>query len=318
MAAASGPHGRSSTLRSMSTPVIALDHPAAIDAARVGHEAAALAVARAAGLPVVRRCGAHGGLGHPRPADGRPGVADHVARRSPSAGRAALRRRPPAPPWRRAVHLGAGDRRPLRRRPARRGDDVAGRRSRGGTAAAAPRVAVAWRGALFADGCAGRRCEQRRSSSPAPPSGADEWIASLDDAGRIRELLSPAADPAPSDRLLARLTRLAARAADVLGGPQDLEWTADDDDRVGLVRIRPIVRLRATPRLLRPSRRPRRKAGRASARVSAGTAPVHRTHPGARPAHRVASGPQRRVGRAERLIALQRRAVDPDAAVIGP
>jgi hypothetical protein len=34
-------------------PVIALDHPAALDAARVGHDAAALATARAAGLPVV-------------------------------------------------------------------------------------------------------------------------------------------------------------------------------------------------------------------------------------------------------------------------
>ncbi len=33
-------------------PVIALDHPAALDAARVGHDAAALATARAAGLPV--------------------------------------------------------------------------------------------------------------------------------------------------------------------------------------------------------------------------------------------------------------------------
>jgi hypothetical protein len=33
-------------------PVIALDHPAALDAARVGDDAAALATARAAGLPV--------------------------------------------------------------------------------------------------------------------------------------------------------------------------------------------------------------------------------------------------------------------------
>ena len=33
-------------------PVIALDHPAALDVARVGHDAAALATARAAGLPV--------------------------------------------------------------------------------------------------------------------------------------------------------------------------------------------------------------------------------------------------------------------------
>jgi hypothetical protein len=33
-------------------PVIALDHPAALDAARVGNDAAALATARAAGLPV--------------------------------------------------------------------------------------------------------------------------------------------------------------------------------------------------------------------------------------------------------------------------
>ena len=54
MRAASRPHGPARTIGTMSTttPVIALDHPAALDVARVGRKAADLAAARAAGLPV--------------------------------------------------------------------------------------------------------------------------------------------------------------------------------------------------------------------------------------------------------------------------
>ena len=54
MPAASPPHGAGRTIGAMSTttPVIALDHPAALDVARVGRKAADLAAARAAGLPV--------------------------------------------------------------------------------------------------------------------------------------------------------------------------------------------------------------------------------------------------------------------------
>lgn len=230
----------------MSTPVIALDHPAAMDAARVGHEAAALAVARAAGLPAVRGVvltadwAAH---------DRR--TAELVWRITSHDGHRPLVVRPSDAARRR--HHGDGAPTSASATVVHTVDDLLGAaaawRADGHEAAPLllhPDVAVAWRGALFADGPAGRRASSAVLVA-RDASGGDEWIATLDDAGRIRERLSAAAGPAPSDRLLARVTRLATRAAGVLGGPHDLDWTADDDDRVGLVRIRPVVRLRSTP-----------------------------------------------------------------------
>ena len=46
--------------------------------------------------------------------------------------------------------------------------------------------------------------------------------------------------------MLSRLTRLADGVATTFGGPHDLEWVADDAGRLQLLRVRPVVHLRAT------------------------------------------------------------------------
>ena len=47
--------------------------------------------------------------------------------------------------------------------------------------------------------------------------------------------------------MLVRLVRLADRVARTFDGPHDIEWASDDAGQVHLLRIRPVVRLRAAP-----------------------------------------------------------------------
>jgi pyruvate,water dikinase len=223
-------------------PVIALDTPAALDAARVGRKAADLAAARAAGLPVA------------------PGVvltADWSSHDATTALQV----------WRIISHDGAC---PLVVRPSPIGRD---RRPAPGTGAVEtatvahdgnellaaldalraedprlpllvqPHVPAIWRGALFADGTNGGW--RARPVVVAAAHDGTEWTAELDHGGRVRDVLSAHAAGPPA-QLLARLARLADKVAVAFDGPHDLDWVAARDGRLQLLRLRPVVRLRAT------------------------------------------------------------------------
>ena len=133
-------------------------------------------------------------------------------------------------------------------------------------AAAAPRRRVARRAVRrrqrprLAGGAARRR-------APATAHDDGEWIAEIDHAGRVRDVLSgePLGDP-PAE-VLARLGRLADRVAAAFDGPHDLEWVADAGGRLQLLRIRPVVRL-PPRRRLRAVARPRAAAPPARRRWS--------------------------------------------------
>ena len=227
-------------------PVIALDTPAALDAARVGRKAANLAAARAAGLPVA------------------PGVvltADWTSEDTATAVQV----------WRIISHDGA---RSLVVRPSAAGPD----RRRSGAATGAieaatvvgdadallsaiavlrahdaatpvlvqPHVPGAWRGVLFADDVTGWRA--RPLVVAADPASIDcQWVAELDHTGRVRDLLSGGDSAGPGTHLLARVARVADKVAAAFNGPHDIEWVIAHDGRVQLMRVRPVVRLHATP-----------------------------------------------------------------------
>jgi pyruvate,water dikinase len=228
-------------------PVIALDTPAALDAARVGRKAANLAAARAAGLPVA------------------PGVvltADWLSDDTATAVQV----------WRIISHDGA---RPLVVRPSAAGPD----RRRAATATGAidaatvvddvdamlsaiaalrthdaatpvlvqPHVAGMWRGVLFADegGSGWRACPLVVVADPA--SIDCQWVAELDHTGRVRDVLSGDDTAGPESHFLGRVARVAEKVAAAFDGPHDIEWVIADDGRVQLLRVRPVVRLHSTP-----------------------------------------------------------------------
>jgi hypothetical protein len=224
-------------------PVIALDHPAALDAARVGRMAADLAAARAAGLPA---------------ASGVVLTTDWSTHDEATARQV----------WRITSHDGA---RPLTVRPssARRTHRVPSEHAiepvivvRDADAMLAaivairradptipvllqPESAAAWRGALFGDD-SGERWRSRpivvARAADGVGDGSSDWIAELDQTGRVRAELSAAATEPPA-AVLARLSRLATKVADTFGGPHDLDWTADSAGRLQLLRVRPVLRV---------------------------------------------------------------------------
>ena len=102
-------------------------------------------------------------------------------------------------------------------------------------------VAGPWRGVLF--GAEGRPSRRRRTVVVARDRDTTdtEWTAELDDAGRVRDVLSGPHLDHPPVEVLARLAGLAAQVADVFDGPHDIEWAADERGRVHLLRLRPVV-----------------------------------------------------------------------------
>jgi hypothetical protein len=221
-------------------PVIALDHPAALDAARVGRIAADLAAARAAALPAA------------------PGVVlttDWVAADDATARQV----------WQIVSHDGE---RPLMVRasaPRRAGTTsaptaieqptvvhdvtallgaLAGLRDTDASMPVLlqPVVDASWRGALFADEHPLPRTRPVVVARPARGDDRDEWTAELDHAGRVRVELS-GGPPAPPPAVLARVAWLAAKVAAHFGGPHDLDWLADPTGRVQLLRLRPVLRV---------------------------------------------------------------------------
>lgn len=231
-------------------PVIALDHPAAFDVARVGRKAAALAQARAAGLPV----GSGVVLTTQWSREDRATV-DQVWRIISHDGARPLVVRPSAVARDRCRPAGAGALEAMQVvgtaaelivaiDEIRHGDD---RTETNVPVLVHPHLAGAWRGVLFDDdGNGGRR--RRRAIVVAVDGDPDTtWIAELDHAGRIRDVLSGHHLDHPPIEVLVRLVRLAERVAAAFDGPHDIEWTSDDAGRVHLLRVRPVVRLRAAP-----------------------------------------------------------------------
>ena len=227
-------------------PVIALDTPAALDAARVGRKAANLAAARAAGLPVA------------------PGVvltADWSSDDTATAVQV----------WRIISHDGA---RPLVVRPSAAGADRRRPAAVTGAIEAAtvvhdadamlaaiatlrthhaitpvlmqPHVSGMWRGVLFADDASGWRA--RPLVVAAEPTSIDcQWVAELDHTGRVRDILTGGDLVGPATHLLARVARIADKVASAFNSPHDIEWVIADDGRVQLMRVRPVVRLHSAP-----------------------------------------------------------------------
>jgi hypothetical protein len=109
-------------------------------------------------------------------------------------------------------------------------------------------------------GAEGRPSRRRRTlvvARDAEAADAREWTAEIDDAGRVRDVLSGPHLDHPPVGVLARLAVLSQRVADVFDGPHDIEWVADDRGRIHLLRLRPIVRLRVSaPADTRCTRRP--------------------------------------------------------------
>jgi rifampicin phosphotransferase len=244
-------------------PVIALDTPAALDAARVGRKAANLAAARAAGLPVapgvvltadwsshdtttalqVWRITSHDGV---RPLVVRPSAAASARRRGADCGRGALE---PVT----VVHDGAAMLAAIA---------VLRRADAATPVLIQPHVPGDWRGVLFADDSAGG---WRARSLVVADAGGGEWIGELDHAGRVCDVLSPDGTEAPDAHLLGRLARIADKVTAAFDGPHDLEWVIADDGRVQLLRVRPVVRLHATPNDRRSAPAPGRELVRSAA-----------------------------------------------------
>ena len=172
MHAASRPHGPARTIGTMSTttPVIALDHPAALDVARVGRKAADLAAARAAGLPV-----APGVVLTTDWATDDQATVAQVWRITSHDGARALVVRPSAVARDRRLgaERGAVEPATIVRRPRRDGHAVAELRGEDPTTPVLvqPHLAGAWQGVLFADGGARAGAPRRWRSlvATAPP-----------------------------------------------------------------------------------------------------------------------------------------------------
>lgn len=109
-----------------------------------------------------------------------------------------------------------------------------------------PMLRPRWGGVLFgADPVSGRTDRLLVSAVEGGPdrlvSGLDDgWTALLSPRGRVVEHRGDRGTALPGG-VLRSLARLAGRAADAFGGPQDIEWAVDDDGTVWLLQSRPIT-----------------------------------------------------------------------------
>jgi phosphohistidine swiveling domain-containing protein len=115
-----------------------------------------------------------------------------------------------------------------------------------------PQLAPRWGGVLFgADPVSGRTDRLLVSAVEGGPdslvSGLDDgWTAVLSPRGRVLENRGAGEIPLPHPALRS-LARLAARAQDAFGGPQDIEWAIDHDGTVWLLQSRPITTATGKP-----------------------------------------------------------------------
>ncbi|MBN2622649.1 MAG: hypothetical protein JXA83_04740 [Acidimicrobiales bacterium] len=111
-----------------------------------------------------------------------------------------------------------------------------------------PQLEPRWGGVLFgADPVTGRTDRLLLATVDGGPdklvSGVDDgWTAVLSPRGRVLETRGGDAMPLPRP-LLRSLARLAARARQTFGGPQDIEWAIDHDGTLWLLQSRPITTL---------------------------------------------------------------------------
>lgn len=236
-------------------PVIALDHPAAFDVARVGRKAAALARARAVGLPV----GSGVVLTTQWCREDRA-TALQVWRILSHDGALALTVRSSAvtSDRRHPADAGAIERTRLANDAAQLLHAIDAIRDGGDRTDSnvpvlvQPHVVGAWRGLLFSDDAVSAR---RRRHVVVATDDTDQWIAHLDEVGRVRDVLSGEHLDHPPVEVLARLVRLADRVAAAFDRPHDIEWATDDAGRVHLLRIRPGLRSTETGTTVRCERR---------------------------------------------------------------
>jgi pyruvate,water dikinase len=125
-----------------------------------------------------------------------------------------------------------------------------------------PFLEPAWGGVMFgADPVTGR---SDRLVVAAVPGGPDRLVSgevdgvqlTLSTRGRVREAASDVPAALRAGRSRRRLARLARRAADLFGGPQDIEWAIDTGGRIVMLQSRPITAIgdeaRATGPVLGP------------------------------------------------------------------
>ena len=109
-----------------------------------------------------------------------------------------------------------------------------------------PQLSPRWGGVLFgADPVSGRTDRLLVSAVEGGPdslvSGLDDgWTAVLSPRGRVLEVRG-AVDLALPRSALRELARLAGRARDAFGGPQDIEWAIGHDGTLWLLQSRPIT-----------------------------------------------------------------------------
>ena len=194
-------------------PVIALDHPVACDATRVGDDAAALATARAAGLPVGR-----GVVLTPEWSTSDAATVDMLWQIVSHDGALPLAVRPSP--------VGSSSLEPAR--VVHSATDLLEaahtvRMVSGPVAVLVqPVLPDEWRGVLIADD-GGTNGTRRRHLVHAATNGGD-WIAELDRAGRVRRVLAGQHLEHPPVEVLVRLGRLTDRVEAVLGETHDVEF----------------------------------------------------------------------------------------------
>ncbi|GAB4586407.1 PEP/pyruvate-binding domain-containing protein [Nocardia sp. IFM 10818] len=111
-----------------------------------------------------------------------------------------------------------------------------------------PFLRAAWGGVLFtADPVSGRRDRMVLTAVQGGPAavvgGIDAgWTATITRGARIRRVLTADGEELPK-QLRRRVVRMALRAEGVFGGPLDIEWAVDTGGRPILLQARPITAL---------------------------------------------------------------------------
>ncbi|MFC9994000.1 PEP/pyruvate-binding domain-containing protein [Nocardia sp. NPDC127526] len=111
-----------------------------------------------------------------------------------------------------------------------------------------PFLRAAWGGVLFtADPVSGRRDRMVLTAVQGGPAavvgGIDAgWTATITRGARVRRVLTAEGEELPK-QLRRRIVRMAVRAEAVFGGPLDIEWAIDTGGRPILLQARPITAL---------------------------------------------------------------------------
>ena len=218
------------------TPVIALDHPSAFDATRVGGKAATLAVARAAGLPA--------GPGVVLTTEWSPeqvGLTHEVWRIISHDGAQALvvRRSSTVRVMRAEQELSAVGAVRVVANAAEFAAAVDAVHDQSTAVLVQPVADAAWRGVVFGDGPTTGRRTRPVVACVAADSPAEVWVAEIDHHGRTCDIMSAGGAAHPQLELLSRVARLSRLVDRTFEGQRDVDWLARPDGTLRLVDIRP-------------------------------------------------------------------------------